>query len=74
MIPGRVRVKLFNEDGSPVNPEIPTRAWQAARAAGGGRGWLALLAQAEACPVLLRTRHSHVPLRAQHNPQGERCW
>lgn len=25
MVPGRVRVKLRNDDGSPVNPEIPSR-------------------------------------------------
>ncbi|PRW57351.1 signal recognition particle 19 kDa -like [Chlorella sorokiniana] len=25
MVPGRVRVKLRNDDGSPVNPDIPSR-------------------------------------------------
>lgn len=34
MVPGRVRVKLRNEDGSPVNPDIPTsRSWGSAAAA-----------------------------------------
>ena len=27
MVPGRVRVKLRKEDGTPVNPEVPTREW-----------------------------------------------
>lgn len=25
---GRVRVQLFNEDGTPVNPEVPNREWR----------------------------------------------
>jgi len=25
MIPGRLRVKLLNEDGTPANPDVPTR-------------------------------------------------
>lgn len=33
MVPGRVRVKLRNDDGSPVNPDIPSREWERPRAA-----------------------------------------
>ncbi len=25
---GRLRVELFNQDGTPTNPEIPTREWR----------------------------------------------
>lgn len=63
MVPGRVRVKLRNEDGSPVNPDIPSS--ESSRQ---------LAAAAVGCPYARRTKFLvHLSLVLHSAPHLQCC-